>query len=285
MKIFGINVSFGGRSTEKRSVDPSLAAWLNGGDYGGTRMANAYTQVVWVYRAINALAEAVANIPFRFAAIGEGKDRISAGALQEFYSRPHPLLNGFQYWELRVIWLMLRGECFRVPVFEMRGNRRVLDRVMILDPANFTHVVEDGRLIGWRYQARSRDDVLDSQVLLPEEVWHDKLPNPWDPWRGMAPLSVIAVAAANDWAAGNYMRALMENNGDAGVIVRSDEQLDPEQREQLLAALRDRKRGVGVADRPLLLWGGMEVVQPAAAAADKTLLDHRRFTVSEICAA
>ncbi len=285
MNLFGYNITVG-KASEKRAVDPTMAAWTSGGGYGGTRMANAYAQVVWVYRAINALAEAVANIPFRFAAIGEGKDRISTGALQEFYGRPHPRLNGFQYWELRVMWLLLRGECFRVPVFrEGSGGRRVLDRVMILDPGSFTHVVEDGELIGWRYVARGREDEIQSQVLLPEEVWHERIANPFDAWRGLSPLSVIGVATANDFAAGNYMRALMENNGDAGVIVRSDEPLDPEQREQVLAALRERKRGNGVADRPLLLWGGLEVVQPTAAAADKVLLDHRRFTISEICAA
>ena len=54
----------------------------------------------------------------------------------------------------------------------------------------------------------------------------------------------------------------MENNGDAGVIVRTEEPLDEGQREQFLAALRERKRGIGVADRPLLLWGGAEIVRP-----------------------
>jgi len=31
----------------------------------GTVLSNVYQQVVWVYRAINALAEQVSNIPFR----------------------------------------------------------------------------------------------------------------------------------------------------------------------------------------------------------------------------
>ncbi len=43
---------------------------------------------------------------------------------------------------------------------------------------------------------------------------------------------------------------------------RVSEQLDPEQREQLLAALRERKRRAGAADRPVLLWAGDEVVTP-----------------------
>ena len=74
--------------------------------------------MVWVYRAINALAEQVSNIPFRFSrSTGAGEQLITDGPLLDFYGRPHPQINRFQYWELRVIWLMLRGECFRVPIF------------------------------------------------------------------------------------------------------------------------------------------------------------------------
>jgi len=122
-------------------------------------------------------------------------------------------------------------------------------------------------------------------VFLPEEVWHEKLPNPFDFWRGMSPLAVATTAAATDHAAALFMRGIMENNGDAGVMLKTDEQLDPEQREQLLAALRDRKRKAGTADRPVLLWGGAEVVTPKLSSSDLQFLANRRFSCTEICAA
>jgi len=81
------------------------------------------------------------------------------------------------------------------------------------------------------------------------------------------------------------MKGIMENNGDVGTILRTNEQLDPEQREQLLAALRDRKRRVGTADRPVLLWGGAEVVTPKLSSADLQFLANRKFSLTEICAA
>src|SRR5690348_3590805 len=94
--------------------------WVRGEDVGrGLRLSNAYEQVVWVYRAINALAEQVANVPFLFSSGPRGEENlITSGPLLDFYARPHPQMNRFQYWELRVIWLMLRGECFRVPVYQ-----------------------------------------------------------------------------------------------------------------------------------------------------------------------
>ena len=249
----------------------------------GAALSNAYQQVVWVYRAVNALAEQVSNIPFRFSTkTSGGEELITTGPLVDFYNRPHPHINRFQYWELRVIWLMLRGECFRVPVFDARGG---LQSILILDPARFQHVVEDNWLVGWRYVDYGRNSPLGSQVFLPEEVWHEKLPNPFDFWRGMPPLTVAATAAGTDRAAALFMKGIMENNGDAGMVIRTNEQLDPEQREQLLAALRERKRRAGSADRPVLLWAGAEVVTPKLASSDLQFLANRKFSVTEICAA
>src|SRR2546426_2489241 len=126
MKILGFNIqvsrSHAPRSnapTLHRSLDPA-AAWLAGEPYdtGVSVLSSAYEQVVWFYRAINALAEQVANIPFLFSAGERGRETLTtSGPLIDFYNHPHPSMNRFQYWELRIIWLMLRGECFRIPIF------------------------------------------------------------------------------------------------------------------------------------------------------------------------
>jgi phage portal protein BeeE len=115
MKLFGLNLG-GGRRREAASaavVHKSFGGavdWLRGEETGSV-FANAYQQVVWVYRAINVLAEQVANVPFLFSVGERGRENlVTGGALAEFYSRPHPQIDRFQYWELRIIWLMLRGE-------------------------------------------------------------------------------------------------------------------------------------------------------------------------------
>src|SRR5207245_9137577 len=66
-------------------------------------------------------------IPFLFSAGDRGRETlITTGPLPDFYNHPHPQVNRFQYWELRVIWLMLRGECFRVPIFSDSSGRTSL---------------------------------------------------------------------------------------------------------------------------------------------------------------
>jgi len=300
MKLFGFQLNRGSRESlptssvaepagavESKEMSPVAAAWAKGEDLDGLTLTNAYEQVAWVYRAINVLAEQVANVPFRFSRNEPGsEEQITHGPLVDFYARPHPQINRFQYWELRVIWLMLRGECFRIPIFDTaRGRQRRLERIIIADPAYFQHVVQDHELVGWRYTGFGRNAPLPTQVLLPEEVWFEKLPNPFNFWRGLAPLSVAALPAKADFTSSALMQGVLENNGDCGLIVRTEQQLDARQREQVIAALRDRKRRAGTANRPLLLWGGAEVVQPKLSGTDLQFLENRKFLRAEICAA
>src|SRR5260221_3499372 len=121
MKLFGFNITRDTPPLAARSVPSDPAEWLTGKDldHGGAVLSNAYQQVVWVYRAINVLAEQVANIPFLLSRGERGRETlVTSGPAVDFYTRPHPHINRFQYWELRIIWLMLRGECMRIPIYE-----------------------------------------------------------------------------------------------------------------------------------------------------------------------
>ena len=307
MKLFGFNITVSrpakegtvpAASLRSKSIAASPEDWLRGRDLDNApSLRNAYEQVVWVYRAINVLAEQVANVPFLFSAGPRGRENlITTGPLLDFYNRPHPEINRFQYWELRVIWLMLRGECMRVPVFEDRASgalshsafrtpHSALKSVLIVDPAQFQHVVEDNKLMGWRYTGLGHQAPLASQVFLPEEVWFEKLPNPFDFWRGFPPLYVAGTAAQTEYAAGLFMRGLIENNADAGLIVRTEGWVSDEQRDQILASLRDRKGRAGIADRPMFLPGIKEISRPQLSSSDLQFLENRKFSRTEICAA
>ncbi len=314
MNLFGFNLKLSRPEAEaapavvQKTMPATPAEWLRGEDVAtGPQLANAYQQVVWVYRAVNALAEQVANVPFLLSRGERGRENlITSGPLLDFYAQPHPQIDRFQYWELRVMWLLLRGECVRIPVYAdaasssssfsyssssrpqpstLNPQRRILKRVLILDPALFQHIIEDQQLIGWRYTGLGLRAPLASQVFLPEEVWFEKLPNPFDFWRGFPPLAAAALAAETDFAAGAFMRGVIENNADTGLVVRTDKWLSDEQREQIVTALRERKRRAGVADRPVLLPGSAEVIRPQLSSSDLQFLENRKFSRAEICAA
>src|SRR5436309_5443744 len=180
MKILGLNISITRNQNSKFKNQKSLtpSAWLHADDPDPRHptLSSPYEQVVWVYRAINALAELVANIPFLFSSGERGRENlITSGPLHDFYNRPHPQINRFQYWELRVLWLMLRGECFRIPIYgDAPRHRRSLRSILMLNPDSFQPVIQNNDLAGWRYTGLGNRAPLESQIFLPEEVWFEK---------------------------------------------------------------------------------------------------------------
>src|SRR5436190_16718935 len=72
MKFFGLNItrspSTPGTRPSTRSLSPEALAWLGRDpEPTGPILSDAYQQVAWVYRAVNVLAEQIANIPFLFS--------------------------------------------------------------------------------------------------------------------------------------------------------------------------------------------------------------------------
>ena len=274
----------------------STLAWQRGDDAseGGAALMNAYQQSVWVYACVSALAEQVAQIPFRFSRVDAapakartgkwrkralGEDMVESGPVVDLFARPHPQLTRFQFWELAVSWLQLRSELFCVPVEDGRN----VTRLIILSPDQFREEVRANVLLGWHYTGFSNAP-LDTQVFLPEELVADRLANPYNFWRGMSPLDVARLAAQTDYASAQFQKGLMLNNADTGVIVHTDQQASEEQQKSIMAALLARKRKAGTADRPLFLFGGAKVEKPTLSATDMQFLENRKFNRQEICA-
>jgi len=291
----------------KRSAGASspIAAWLRGQDWNPGRgsgvLVSPYQQSVWVYTVVSALAQTVSTMPFRISrGDRSGENIVTSGPVVDLFNRPHPYLNRFRFWEFLVTWYCLRGETFIVAL-DQSGNvlpiqkppsapqianqKSQIKNLLVLNPDQLRHVVEGFELVGWRFTASPLSSPLPPMDLLPEEVIHDALPNLYLFWRGLSPLSVAMLAAQTDYASAQFMKGLMLNNADTGVIVRTYQQLSPEQREQVMAALRARKTGAGCADHPLLLWGGAEIVQPSLSSADMQFMDNRKMNRQEICAA
>lgn len=281
----------------KSALGGATARFLRGedgsGDAGGAELVNPLTQSPWVYGCISQLAQTVAGLEFYLEQGKEGAEKpVLSGPLFDLLQQPHPLTDRFAFWELVVHWLGLRGEAFVVGIdaaggvvdFTTRGGVRALRSLVILSPDHLRHMVDGHELVGWAYTGSPRSTPLPTQFLMPSEVIHWRMPNPYDTWRGLSPLRVATLPAQTDYAAAQFSRGLMLNNADMGLIVSGDAWPTEEQRETILAALRDRKRKVGIADRPLLLGGGLSVERPNIASADLQLLANRKFDRQTICA-
>ena len=313
---FSLNIGdreFGLVLGQKTGLSQLAQAFITGNDGeggGGAQLTSAYQQSTWVYACVAAIAQQVAQIPFRFSRVDKQSGRGSSGAsphrgasvrasrrramgetivetgpVVELFDRPHPQLSKFQFWELLITWLQLRGEFFAVPMDNAFGLGVKRPSMMaVLSPDQFREVINQNMLAGWRYTGSGQQSPAPTMDLLPEEVVTDRLANPFDFWRGLSPLTVARLAAQSDYASAQFEKGLMLNNADTGVIVTTDQQVDEAQRSAILAALKDRKRKAGTADRPLFMWGGAKIEKPTLSSADMQFLENRKFKRQEICA-
>src|SRR6266446_2424108 len=194
-----------------------------------------------------------------------GENIIESGPVVELFERPHPTMDRGLFWEMLMTWKCLRGEFFILPLDEQdqpvdlsitpslhhsntpTTHRSPVRRLITLAPDQFWHIVEGYDLAGWRFTGAPLLSPIQSQVLLPSEVIHSRSPNPYLYWRGLSPLVVALLPAAADYAAEQFMKGLMMNNADTGVIITTDQQVSDDQREAMRAALRERKRKAGTA--------------------------------------
>ncbi len=299
---------------DTKSISPDMAAWLRADDVdandgGGAKLTSPYSQSSWVYIAISCLAENVAQIPLRISRIPESAAKklargvdpsfkkrvmseniVESGDVVDLFNNPHPTMDRALFMSNIVSWKALRGEFFVVPLdaadspvdLASRGSR--VKRLLTLEPGLFWHMVQGYELMAWRYTGSPLLTPLPSEMLLPTEVVHHRTFNPFLYWRGMSPLILATLAAMSDYAASQFMKGLMLNNADTGLIATTDANLTQEQREQFTAALRDRKRKAGTADRPLFLSSGVKIEKPQVSQADMEFLANRKYNREEIFA-
>lgn len=302
-----------------KAISPEMSNWLRLDDMEasgeGTKLGSPYVQSSWVYIAISRLAEKVSSIPFRISRMDGGTARrvralrgsadpahrhfirrtlgeaiVEGGDVIDLFHRPHPTMNRQLFWEMVVTWNCLRGEFFVLPldasdqpVDLSLGSARVA-RMITLPTDMFWHVVTGYELSGWRYTGSPLVSPLPSEMLLPNEVIHSRTPNPFLYWRGLSPLLLALGPAAADYAASQYNKGYWLNNADTGVIVTTDQQATTEQRDAIIAALRERKRKAGTADRPLFLWGGAKVEKPTLSGMESQMIENRKMNRQEILA-
>lgn len=302
-----------------KTLSLDASAWLRGGDDSesgqGAKLVSPYSQAMWVYLAVSTLAKNIAQVPFRVSHMDEGKARrvralrssvypehrtfcrralgekiLDSGDVVDLFAQPHPSMDSILFWETVVTWEALRGEFFIVPLDSMESpvdlaesNPRV-SMMLPLAPEMFWHAVVGHSLEYWRYTGSPLISPLPSEVLLPSEVIHGRTTNPFLYWRGMSPLRVASLSAEGDYAAAMFMKGLIMNNADTGIVATTDQPLTKEQRDQFASALRERKRKAGTPDRPIFLSNGVKIEKPTISNVDMQFLETRGLYRKELLA-
>lgn len=133
--------------------------------------------------------------------------------LLALFNNPNPRQTATDYVHLYTMLMDIYGETFWYLVRGERTNR--IMEVYLLNPAQVELKVYDGELIGYVLHKNNGTHV----PLLPEEVIHDKKPNPFNEWRGMSILEKSAVYIDTEINTAHFTLNYIKNSASPSGIV------------------------------------------------------------------
>lgn len=233
-----------------------------------------------VYLALNKISNNIASVPFIFY---KGDQQVFDTPIDKLFDRPNPLTSRFQLFESTVIHMGLYGEAFWLlneSVGMSTGRPGAIPaEIYVLNPKEMKHVVDgQGTLTGWVY-----NNTLPLEL---HQIVHFKLYNPYDLYRGLAPLEAARIALDTDYEASRYNKSFYENDATPSLVVSipGDEPMQNDEFLRLKTQFENRHKGSANARRVAFAQAGMEITPLTVTQDEMKYIESRTFSRDEILA-
>jgi HK97 family phage portal protein len=256
--------------------------FISHGDFGTEAQLEQYSKSLYVFAAINKIAQKISAIDLKVFEIinsrGDVKEHVSHEVLDLLY-KPNPFQTRSEFWKITTINKKLTGEAFWLKVRAGRG--RVLE-LWNLRPDKMTIHTDPERFIKG-YTLRKDDGT--EVAFEPEDIIHFKEPNPQDVYRGLSPIKPAQSRIMTEDFATTFQRDFFANNARPDALLISEDLLAPDQRDELKASWDAKHRGKGKNSRIGILEGGMTYQQVSVTQKEMDYIESLRFTRDDILVA
>lgn len=273
----------------------------------GEHLVAPYNNSAWVQRAIKLVSGPISAVPVCVDAAAQpgqgrlatrstwrpsGTRRAREGAVPQdlaaFLENPAVGMTWSDFIEASVGWMKMQ-ECFwllddsylapfpkaggvqRSPIIVARPDR--MRRIpMWGDPVqNWEFITQDGKRF----------------LLAPEQVIQIRFWNPYDQWRSVGEFPSAKVAAEADHLQGKFAANVARNNGDQGMYVAANGILNDDQRAQIEASLREKRRKALRGEFSVAFFSGpdVKIQDPKVQALDAGFIGQRLENRHEIALA
>lgn len=181
---------------------------------------------------------------------------------------PNTLMSQTDLVHITSLFLSIRGAAVWVKVGPNGTpyDSGVPDEIWPVDPDCLTPRLVNNRLVGWKYRAVRGVPITDSEhanniQLSLDEVIIFRYPNPFDYFKGLAPLTALVGGVEMDMLTDAHNRAVLVNGGDPGGILTFNGELNDEQMEKSREAWNRRHSGPTNVNRTAILEGEWSYTQ------------------------
>lgn len=243
----------------------------------------AYQQNAVAYRCVRMIAEAAAGLSF---VAYEGDTEREDHPVLSLLRKPNPFQSGDELLDTFFSFFEISGNTYLEAVM-LEGTIRELfvlrpDRMKVVPGPN-------GYPIAYEYTVSGQTVRYPVDVGRQLPVLHMRKFNPLNDWYGMAPVEAGAFAIDVHNAAGNFNKALLDNQArPSGALVyappneNADASLTDKQFSRLKAELETQYQGAANAGKPMLLDGGLDWKEMGVTPKDMEFVEGKREAAREI---
>lgn len=238
----------------------------------------------WVYACVNAIASAIASIPFKILRKGqEIKLDEESGSVAQFLKQPNPHQTWFELMETTMIYLELTGNCFweEVKQTSAEGAKQLLAVYPLRPDRMKIHPHPKHKIGGYRYVPARGSDIIYAR----EDITHIKYTNPLDEYWGISPGWAAQNSLALDFYSLAYSKSYFKRGAEPGFVLETDEELGEDAYNRLIDAWLKRHKGVENAHMPAILEEGLKYKAITISHRDMEFVTMRKMSREEIMAA
>lgn len=174
------------------------------------------------------------------------------------FKKPNPKQTSSDFQHMWAMLTEIYGETFWYKVRGLNSNK--IKELYLLNPAQMELVISDGEVVGYVLHKNNGEQV----PFMPEEIHHDKRPNPFNEFRGMSVLEKAAVYVDTEITTSQFTLSYIKNNASPSGIV-SLPSMDKETFKQFAQQWREGYEGPQNAGKTAFIRGGEAQFQAVGA--------------------
>lgn len=211
----------------------------------------ALDRVVWVYKAVYAIASNAASLPIA-QRIGDwriGELKYDAPILEILNRRPNSTTDAFTFRFMLTSQILLSKKGAYV---EVTRNRLGDVSSLFLHQPQYVLPIPDDKTFVSGYSIEYPNTV--KRIVQPQDMMWIRVPHPIDPYKGQTPLESAGLAIEFDYYSRVYNRNFVINDGRPGGILLIKGEMEEEQSEEIARRFRGTTgSNIGGAGRTTVL--------------------------------
>jgi HK97 family phage portal protein len=213
-----------------------------------------------------------------------GVEPLTSGPWVQLFAKPNRIMTRAQLWEANFVLLGVHGECFWT-MGSSKGGKVAQDEVPFEvypgAPAKWSARIDKATKLPKAWDLKL-DEAAKPDTYELWQVLHPSYYNPYEPFRGLSPLSSVKGDIEQQHLAAQYNTSFFKGGAIPGGYLMTDKTMTQDAAMEYLETFERRHGGAKKGHRPTLLDSGMKFVESMSNHKDMefgALMDRVRDTV------